>query len=474
MINNANDVQFWEDFYDLYHDDPVAFFEDILNFYPDDWQIEATESVRDNPLTSIRSGQGVGKTADVACIIIWFMTFHSNCRIIATAPTRQQLYDVMWSEISKWLSGTILDGIIVWRKTKLEMAGSGETWFATTKTATRPENMQGYHEEYMLFVVDEASGVSDPILEAILGTLGHDNNRLLLLGNPTKNYGIFHDSFTTDRKHYHNITVNALDVKRTNKTTIQMLIDKYGWDSNVVRVRVRGLPPIQSDDVFFSLAKIELAINRLPWEQMVTNIYSIDIGCDVARFGSDETVICTKINHVVLPLFTYKGKDLMKTANTLLRMCREWAMKTNKKVYIDLKIDDSGLGGGVTDRINEVIESDDLNWLNCHPIIFGQIISEKKYGKLAERFYDTTTLMAHYLDEALSEPETDHNERGLLLPNDDELIAQLTVRKYSLPKGRIKLESKDEMKKRGLPSPDRADALFLCIYPAKSGKFKIF
>lgn len=79
-----------------------------------------------------------------------------------------------------------MKAVLKWTKTKVSVAGNEEIWFATARTATKPENMQGFHEDNMLFIVDEASGVADPIMEAILGTLSGANNKLLMCGNPTK------------------------------------------------------------------------------------------------------------------------------------------------------------------------------------------------------------------------------------------------------------------------------------------------
>lgn len=449
----------WGKIYDLYYNDPVGFCEDILNFYPDSWQKEGLESVRDNPKTSIRSGQGVGKTAFTACLIIWYISMHYNARIIATAPTRQQLYDVLWAEISKWLTGTILEEYIEWKKTRLEMKGFGSVWYATAKTATRPENMQGYHEQYMLFIIDEASGVEDKILEAILGTLGHKDNRLLMCGNPTKTTGIFYDSHMKDRAYYHTIKVNALEVKRTNKENIKMLIDKYGKDSNVVKVRVYGDFPDQEDDVFIPLSLLEKAVMT---EFYNDNIESVDLGVDVARFGDDETVIAAKINNKIDNLQIRHGQDLMRTVSDILLICRKIQDKYNYKGNIVVKIDDTGLGGGVTDRLKQIKKEENLNWLIVVPINFARTINHKYYD-------DITTYMWSVVRELLGFKEYEENgECELVLPNDSELIAQFSIRKYELTsKGKIKLESKKVMKERGIKSPDRADAVALACLPIK-------
>ena len=171
---------------DAYWDNPVLFAEDMLDFYPDKEQAVIMMDVARHPKTTVRSGQGVGKTALEAVLVIWFLCCRPNPKVICTAPTRQQLYEVLWAEIAKWLNSSKVKRLLKWTKTKVYMIGNEERWFATAKTATRPENMQGFHEDYMLFIVDEASGVPDPIMEAILGTLTGQENKLLMCSNPTR------------------------------------------------------------------------------------------------------------------------------------------------------------------------------------------------------------------------------------------------------------------------------------------------
>lgn len=451
---------FWVKVVKTYYDDPIGFFEDILNFQPDNWQGKAAESVRDNPKTAIRSGQGVGKSALTACLMLWYISMHPYSRIIATAPTKKQLEDVLWAEINKWLVGTILEGKIIWKKTRIEMNGYGAVWYATAKTATRPENMQGYHEQYMLFVVDEASGVEDKILEAILGTLGHEDNRLLLLGNPTKTTGVFHDAFYKDKVDYYTLNVNARDVKRTNKNNIKSLIRKYGEDSNVVRVRVNGDFPKQEDDVFIPLEFIEQSIMT---EYVEREIETIDIGVDVARFGDDDTVIAHKINNKIPPFKIRRGQDLMRTSGDVLLSCSSLKEKYpeffERGGKIKVKIDDTGLGGGVTDRVREVIRDKNITWIEIYPVNMAKSIHHKYC-------YDITTYLWSVVRDQID--ISNGQKCQLILPNDDDLVGQLSCRKYTYhSSGKIKIESKKEMKDRGLRSPDRADAVTLACLPVR-------
>ena len=196
----------------LYRKDPCLFFKEVTGFKPDPWQKEAATAIAQHRKVSIRSGQGVGKTAFEANLVLWFLSCFPYPRVVCTAPTRQQLNDVLWAEIAKWQERSpVLQAMLVWTKTRVYMRGHEKRWFAVARTATKPENMQGFHEDNMLFVVDEASGVADPIMEAIQGTLSGDNNRLLMCGNPTQNTGTFHDSHTVDAQSYYCMKVSSRD-----------------------------------------------------------------------------------------------------------------------------------------------------------------------------------------------------------------------------------------------------------------------
>ncbi|UQZ87286.1 hypothetical protein SK3146_06583 [Paenibacillus konkukensis] len=197
-------------------DDPVAFGEDMLGFSADEWQQVAMMDVAQYPRTSVRSGQGVGKTGFEAVLVIWFLCCRPNSRVVCTAPTKQQLNDVLWAEVAKWLESSMVKNLLKWTKTKVYMIGHEERWFATARTANKPENMQGFHVDHMLFIVDEASGVADPIMEAIQGTLSGDDNKLLMCGNLTRTSGFFYDSHNRDHKPFRTHKVDSRNSKRTS------------------------------------------------------------------------------------------------------------------------------------------------------------------------------------------------------------------------------------------------------------------
>ena len=457
-----------------YRKNPVLFVQEVLLFEPDEWQRAALIDLAGSPKVAIKSGQGVGKTGLEAVVLLWFLCCYPYARVVATAPTRQQLNDVLWSEISKWMSKSpLLSKILRWTKTYIYMAGNEKRWFAVARTATKPENMQGFHEDHMLFIVDEASGVADPIMEAILGTLSGQNNKLLMCGNPTRASGTFFDAFHSDRAIYKCHTVSSADSRRTNKENIASLIRKYGRESNVVLVRVFGEFPKQEDDIFIALSLVENSImtDFLPRQAPAF----IHIACDVARFGDDKTVIGYKIDEKAEFYKKRQGQDTMKTADDIIllgeMLVHKYKLNPGTDSPIPVKVDDGGVGGGVVDRLKQIKRNhpERFWWLEVYPVLFGQRIKHKYY-------HDSTTYMMAIVKKLLQPFDEDTGKEkpvGLILPNDNDLVAQLSGRKYTLTEaGKIKVESKEAMKKRGLPSPDEADYILLLSLPVKPPKRK--
>lgn len=445
---------------DYYYDDPVAFFEDILKMDPDDWQADVLRDLADHPRVTVRSGQGVGKTALEAGAILWFLTCRPYAKVIATAPTMQQLYDVLWAEVAKWLNDSLIKDLLKWTKTKIYMIGDEERWFATAKTATKPENMQGFHEDHMLIVVDEASGVSSAIMEAILGTLSGWDNKLLMCGNPNNLEGVFYDSHTSDRDRYKSHKVSSYDSKRTNRENIDMILEKYGVDSDVARVRVFGEFPKGSMDSLISLETAELASQS----KISTSEYNkpsvIHIGVDVARFGDDATVIFPRVHNKALKYTKYHKQDTMKTTGQVLKRAKQLLAEFPSAKKVIIKVDDTGVGGGVTDRLNEVVTDEKLPF---------EIVPVNNGSSSTDEYYDNLgTQMWGELKELLEQNMTNHvqgKSAVIEFPNDQSLIKQLSVRKYIMTsRGKMRLESKQDMKKRGQDSPDIADALVLAYY----------
>lgn len=449
-----------------YRNSALLFAEEALRFSPDDWQRRVLNDLSGYDRVTVRSGQGVGKTGVEAVAALWFLSCFPFARVVATAPTKQQLHDVLWSEIAKWQGKSpVLSEILAWTKTYIYLKGYEKRWFAVARTATKPENMQGFHEDNMLFIVDEASGVADPIMEAILGTLSGDNNKLLMCGNPTKTSGTFFDSHTRDRGSYKAHKVSSEDSPRTNKENIEALKRKYGADSNFVRVRVLGEFPLQEDDVYIPISLIDESIQLRRDFKPLPSPLSIHIGCDVARFGDDQTVIGSKVDELVTLNHKTRGQDTMNTADRIISLGESLIRKYKWTGKIPVKIDDGGVGGGVVDRLRQIKRNDPerFAWLEVFPVKFGLRIKNKYY-------HDSTSYMLSVVKGLLAPFDDEDKPKpvGLILPDDDNLAAQLASRKYSITEqSKIRAESKDDMKKRGLPSPDEADCVLLLCLPVR-------
>lgn len=456
MAKNSHNkrLEFFRKRIPVYQKNPVLFAQEVCSFSPDDWQRAVMMDIANHTKVSVRSGHGVGKTGVEAVTLLWFLSCFKFPKVIATAPTRQQLNDILWSEIEKWRSKSpLLQELLTWTKTYVYMKGYEKRWFAVAKTASEPENMQGFHEENMLIIVDEASGVEDDIMEAILATLSGKNNKLLMCANPTRTTGTFYDSHNRDRALYKCHRVSSLDSTRTNKENIAAFIRKYGEHSNVVKVRVYGDFPTQEDDVFIPLPLIEKSVLNDLSEEPIRNI---SLGVDVARFGDDETIIVQNTGgRCTLPVVRH-GQDLMKTVGDIVILYHEIIRNyPDYKGVVTVVIDDTGLGGGVTDRLEEVKREQRLRRMEIVPVNFGSAAPNDDFGKSYEGI---TTYMWAVVRSLIEKNE-------LQLCNDEDLIAQLSVRKYSISShGKIYLEKKKEMKDRGLKSPDRADALALSCY----------
>ena len=475
--------EFLDESIPLWRNDPVLFMREVLSFEPDDWQIDVAHDLRDYARVSVKSGQGVGKTGVEATLLLWFLVCFPYSRIVATAPTKQQLHDVLWSEVDKWMNNSpLLPLMVKWTKTYVYLRGYEKRWFAVARTATKPENMQGFHEDNMLFIVDEASGVADPIMEAITGTLSGENNKLLLMGNPTKTSGTFYDSHTADRALYRCHTVNSENSRRTNKDNIAAMKRKYGENSNVVRVRVYGEFPEQEDDVFIPISFLEQSIKTEMSEATarafgkyrdsagnlqpidVSGVELIEIGCDVARFGDDKTCIGYRVNEVVRIYKKYNGKDTTWTTGTIAGLYKELKQRFQFKGQIGVKVDDGGVGGGVVDQ--PAVFGD----MVILPVNFGVPIKHRHYA-------DSTTYMMGVVRDLIA-PYDDFGHPHtpeIILPDDSDLIGQLSCRKFEFgSNAKQKVESKQDMKDRGLSSPDEGDCILLvCLplnYKKKGGK----
>lgn len=420
--------------------DPVAFVREALKAEPDQWQQEALYAITKHDRICIKSGHGVGKTAFNSWLILWWILTHYPSRLPCTAPTASQLEDTLWPEVRKWSLNLppFLKSQIEITASHIRLASAPSQSFAVAKTASkdRPEALQGFHEENMLFLVDEASGVPDIVFETAQGSLSTAGSKIVMTGNPTRATGYFHNAFHGDR--WYKITVSSADAKQADKQFPLDIAAQYGIDSNVYRVRVLGEFPTGDDDGVIPLALAEEAMWR---DIQETENSRVVWGLDVARFGDDRTVLCKRHGNVIKPLVSWQGKDVMQTASIVADEYKKLQNNHPHELPIEIVVDVIGIGAGVADRLREL----GLPVIECN-------VSESSSSK--EKFMRLRDELWWQVREWLE-------SRTAKLPHDEELINELATPRYSIPNGKIIIERKSDLKKRGLRSPDKADAVCL-------------
>lgn len=442
-----------------YRNNPILFVREVCKAEPEIEQIQMLDSVNKNKMTAVKSGHGIGKTTTLAWTILWFMFTRPFPKIPCTAPTMHQLRDILWAEISKWLyQSPILQQFFEWTVERLTLRTQEEKWFAVARTATKPDAMQGFHSESLLFVVDEASGVDNKIFEPILGALTGEETRFIMVGNPTKTEGFFYDAFTKNRNMFNCITLNAENSNRVSKDFVSAIIALYGKDSDPYRVRVAGEFPKSQPDTFISLELIERAINNYRYKEHPKDerLVNIHLGVDVARFGDDESVIYLTKEYEgglylsVIQEVVYKNTTVELTGRTKAIIRQLNAQYPKLVVYVN--VDGGGVGAGVVDELES--DHSDLKYKVIEQTFGGQ------GGTLNEepiKYSNNTGLLWGNVRRLLLVEK-------LWLAEDNTLIKQLSTRKYSVDEdGNIRLERKSEMKKRNEESPDRADSLSLSL-----------
>lgn len=420
--------------------DPTLFVEQVLQATPQAWQAKALKAIAKNDRVAIKSGHGVGKTAFESWVVLWWLMTHYPCKVAVTANSAHQLSDVLWTEIDRWARNmpSAFKELLEFKSDKISLRGASDS-FAVARTSRRenPESLAGFHSPHMLFVVEEASGVPNVIFETASGALSTPGAKIIMCGNPTRSDGYFYDAFHGDRDKWHCITVACSEGDYVDPKFIEEMAGKYGEDSNVFRVRVLGEFPTQSDDVLLPLHLVEEAVKRDVEAGPTTPVVW---GLDVARFGGDRSALAKRQGNVLIePIKTWQNKDLMELAGIVLS---EYDAVPYSKRPQAIYIDAIGLGAGLADRLREL----DM------PAV---AVSVSETASLKDRFN-------RLRDELFWSAREWFEARDCRIPSDDTLIAELTGIRYKyLSTGKLKVESKDEMKRRGQRSPDVADAFVL-------------
>lgn len=408
---------------------------------PDTWQTDVLHTVgqamRESDTAvrvAVTSGNGSGKTALISWLIDWFMSTRMHPAVAVTANTKTQLITKTWRELALWHELSLNKDWFDCHATSFRHKQHSATWQANAIpwNASRPEAIAGTHAAAgVLIVMDEASSIDAAIWDAIEGALTTKGVLWVVFGNPTRSSGKFYDCFHSMKHRWITRQVDTRTCKMANQAQLKEWAEDYGEDSDFFRVRVKGQFPRTGTLQFFPPALIDLAMARSRWLKPFAGAPRI-LGADVARFGDDFSVIAPREGNVVHPLVRWNGTDTTVSADRIAQFHDEWKPDA-------LMVDGGGPGAGVVDR---------LRLLNYSPIevIYGSAADNKtKYANRRAEIYGKT------LDWLRGE---------VALPQDANLEEQLKAVEYGLNiRDQIQLEKKADMKARGLPSPDDADAL---------------
>lgn len=439
---------------------------------PDEWQVEFLTRLGEESSRrglgldlgaiqmAVASGHGVGKSALVSWIVLWMLSTRVDPAIVVTANTLGQLSGKTWRELSKWHRLALHREWFQWTATKLYMIDRPETHaaLAVPWSKERSEGFAGTHEKDVLVIFDEASAIADEIWTVTEGAMTTDGAMWICFGNPTRNQGRFRECWREFRHRWETFEVDSRNAKMANKAQIKQWIDDYGEDSDFVRVRVRGIFPRAASMQLISEETVDQAMAawvrthgdrltkavaqgpggleryRLEQNPLAPRIMTVD----VARFGSDQTVIGMRCGRTFVVLAKYRELETTQVAYRVF----EWWSKEHPD---HLLVDEVGVGAGVVDVLVEMgVE------------VIGVNAGVK--AMQPNRFLNRRAEMMWLANEWLKE--------GGMIPPDKELRMDLTSPEYGFSDRtmKVQIEGKDEMRARGLPSPDVGDTLAMSFF----------
>jgi len=440
---------------------PLVFVKDCIQVTPSKQQTELLLSFAKEKRISIRSGHGTGKDAGAAWCILWFLTTRPYAKVVCTAPTARQLSDILWSEISKWLRKSILADEFVIQKDKIFHKESKEEWWARAVSTSvkassedQAETLAGFHGDHLLIIVDEASGVPDPVFVPLEGALTQEDNRVLLIGNMTRNQGYFYDTHyhSEIRKNWFKLHWDSRESENVTKEMIEYFAIKYGIDSNIFRIRVAGDPPLESEDTLISLS---WALQCIGNEVFIPEDEPLYLGVDVARFGSDKSIILPRKGLRIFPWEEHSGMDTMFIADRALLAFHDLDAS-------GMAVDEIGVGAGVIDNIHRASQMQRCAFgIN----VATPAMEPKRFHRLRDELWWMVRERCARAEYSFPDIEVP-GPGGYKINLGNELANELSTPKYKLREedGTILVESKREMKARGHESPNIADALCLTEY----------
>jgi phage terminase large subunit len=495
-----------------YADDPVGFAADVLNLEVDDWQKRFLEAVAEYPKVAVRSSTGQGKDFGGGIAVLWFLAQFWKAYCPCSANSEDQLTKILWKQFAELIDGSNgYDQVFEWQATAIRHRLHPAEWLAFAKTSNKKitgggeshaEGSSGHHADNMLILLDEASGIEEVFWQAYEPTLTGPNNKIIAIGNPNRLSGSFYQIWYKPAVagFWKRFTIagrpSAKAAADDGETFISQrgnqsgnhdyLIAKWGVNHPIVQSKVFGVhPTISTDNTGYAFEEVRAAQSRVinPADDD-----DVQIGVDVARFGSNETVYYIRRGRT----FRYvaeRKQTIPHIVEKIIQLAEEEPDPTMERYGFRpwAVIDETGVGGGVVDGLRAA------GYKNVRGVSFGGAARNRKaYFNLAAEMW-LEDLKAYFECVNCGRMYEAHQDDvngiiapeqicpkylpGISLPEDDELLGQLTARTYFFtgrgegdPKTKIRqraIQSKDDMVKKAGSSPDRADALCLAVVRPK-------
>ena len=425
---------------------------------PRAWQRDTMQALGEhlsNPATrhqpfrdATASGHGIGKSGEIGMIVKWALDTCEDTRVVVTANTETQIINKTWPEVTKWANLSITRDWFKPTATGLisAFAGHERSWRAdaVTWSENNTEAFAGLHNlgKRLVLVYDEASGIADKVWEVSQGAFTDEGTELIWIvrGNPTKNTGRFRECFGRYRNLWQTRQIDSRTVEGTNKDYLNEIVDTYGLESDIVKVRVLGQFPSASSMQFIPSDIVDGARTRPDGEVLRTD--PVVFGVDCARFGDDHSTLAIRSGRDARsrPWKRWNNVDAMTLAGDI-------ALEAHKHFPDAIFVDAGNIGAAVVDRLRQLIPDTLVVevWFGAKSMRDAEFNGMRI--KVANKRAEMWTNMREWLN-------------GGWIPDHQGLADDLIGPEYTFDVNqRILLEKKEHMKARGLPSTDDADAL---------------
>lgn len=449
----------------LWQHDPGQFAWDVFGLHTWDRQEDLLQAIATNQKVSVVAGHKVSKSCSAAITALWWWTTRRRARVLITAPSYRQVWGVIWKEIRSLYRraeerGIPLGGEIHLSPEKGLQSEDGREIVGFT--ASDPKKVDGFSGENIFVIVDEACGVKEEIFEALEGVRAGGAS-MLLISNPTTTSGTFYKSQTPkERKNTDNpfgwcqLKISSIESPNVRQrrvvipglATWEYVEEKrltWGETSPLFQIRIKGEFAAQNEMSVVGLGLITQATQG--WDANEQGQGRLHIGVDVARFGSDETVIISRRGLKAEKPIALKGKDTVEVCNQVMSIARQLKKRDEQPI---VKVDDIGVGGGVFDQLKRNLE------IEAVAVTSSRSADNNDYANLRAQ---------------LAFGVADWIKAGGTFPEDSKLEEELAAPEYKFnSRGQFQVESKDDIKAKIERSPDRADALALAIYEGRTAR----